>query len=601
MGKTKILFLASDPSDCVRLRLGQELRDIREKLQLSKQWEDFSLESRESVRPGDITQAIFDVEPQIIHFSGHGNSAGGLCFENGSGKSQIVEAGVLASLFELVAKQINCVVLNACYSEIQAKAIAQHIPFVVGMGQAIGDKAAIIFATGFYKALGAGRSFEDAYKFARVEILLEGIPESLTPILYCMGQKFVGDEAVKSTKYVVVLSATIDAVDKPLLETIVSHLHQISGDASLTVQKVEPGSIRLYLEGSEDGFKELDSLFTSGKLSKILGFEIQEIDKESKQVKDICTHISEMICVKRDSLFSELYYKMTTLGLDYCPVIDPQTERCTGIITTRDIVKRLPPKATTLPLELQEKINIVTDSLNSASLRDELKRLASQKIEELFPECNLSNLVTIQSTASVIEAIEVFSKRHDLGRRLGYVKCIPVLDGEGLFGFISYIDVLRKIIRKQESYLQIPIEMLARLSSSTEFPSLQESDPVSHAYFLMNSTGINCIPVIENSEDAKLIGLVEDIQILTFKHPSFFALLDTLSIRHIMTRRERLCTITPGQILKDCIESFTDRSYGKPPSVLAVCDTDMHLLGFLSYLDILRGWQRIRGTESAGK
>ena len=34
--KVKILFLASDPSDATRLRLGQELRDIREKLQLSE-------------------------------------------------------------------------------------------------------------------------------------------------------------------------------------------------------------------------------------------------------------------------------------------------------------------------------------------------------------------------------------------------------------------------------------------------------------------------------------------------------------------------------------------------------------------------------------
>lgn len=66
MDKIKILLLAADPSDSVRLRLGQELRDIREKLQLSKQRDTFSLESRESVRTGDITQAIFDVEPQIV-------------------------------------------------------------------------------------------------------------------------------------------------------------------------------------------------------------------------------------------------------------------------------------------------------------------------------------------------------------------------------------------------------------------------------------------------------------------------------------------------------------------------------------------------------
>ena len=183
MDTVRILFLAADPSDAVRLRLGQELRDIREKLQLSKHRDSFTLDSRESVRTGDIIQAIFDVEPQIVHFSGHGNSAGELCFEDIQGKTKSVKPDALANLFKLVASQVSCVVLNACYSETQAKSIAKHIPFVVGMNQSIGDKAAIAFSVGFYRALGADRSVKDAYEFACVEIQLEGIPECLTPIL----------------------------------------------------------------------------------------------------------------------------------------------------------------------------------------------------------------------------------------------------------------------------------------------------------------------------------------------------------------------------------------------------------------------------------
>ncbi len=34
-------------------------------------------------------------------------------------------------LFELFADKIECVVLNACYSEPQAKAIAQQIDYVI--------------------------------------------------------------------------------------------------------------------------------------------------------------------------------------------------------------------------------------------------------------------------------------------------------------------------------------------------------------------------------------------------------------------------------------------------------------------------------------
>ncbi|MBW4609637.1 MAG: CHAT domain-containing protein [Hassallia sp. WJT32-NPBG1] len=178
----KILFITADPSDESRLRLGQELRDIKGRL--GKQPGNFQLEQRESVRVGDITDAIFAVEPQIVHFSGHGKSTGELCFENEVGKVQPVKPDALAAMFKLFAQNINCVVMNACYSEIQAEAIAEHIPFVIGMNDAIGDKAAIAFAVGFYKALAAGKTIEKAYKFGCVEIQLQGIAEHLKPVIY---------------------------------------------------------------------------------------------------------------------------------------------------------------------------------------------------------------------------------------------------------------------------------------------------------------------------------------------------------------------------------------------------------------------------------
>lgn len=73
--------------------------------------------------------------------------------------------------------------LNGCYSEVQANAIAQQINYVVGMNQAIGDKAAIEFAVGFYDALGAGRPIEFAYKLGCSAIRMAGIDEHLTPVL----------------------------------------------------------------------------------------------------------------------------------------------------------------------------------------------------------------------------------------------------------------------------------------------------------------------------------------------------------------------------------------------------------------------------------
>ena len=178
-----ILFLAADPSNASRLRLGEELREIQEKLQLAQLREQFELHQRMSVRPADISQALLDVQPQIVHFSGHGTSAGALCFENQGGEIHFIQPEALAALFEQFENRVDCVVLNACYSEIQANAIGKHIRYVIGMNKAIGDKAAIAFAIGFYQGLGAGRSIEEAYKLGCIQIGLQGIPENLTPVL----------------------------------------------------------------------------------------------------------------------------------------------------------------------------------------------------------------------------------------------------------------------------------------------------------------------------------------------------------------------------------------------------------------------------------
>ncbi len=95
----------------------------------------------------------------------------------------MVSAGALAGLFELFAEKIKCVVLNACYSEVQAEAIAEHIDYVVGMRKGIKDTAAIEFAVAFYDALGAGESIEFAHKLACNAVKLAGLPEYLTPVL----------------------------------------------------------------------------------------------------------------------------------------------------------------------------------------------------------------------------------------------------------------------------------------------------------------------------------------------------------------------------------------------------------------------------------
>ncbi|MEA5464866.1 AAA-like domain-containing protein [Leptothoe sp. PORK10 BA2] len=179
----KILILTANPKNSDKLRLDEEVREIQEGLQRSRSRDQFEIISKWAVRPDDLRRALLDHEPNIVHFSGHGAGEAGLVLENNAGQMQLVSAPSLARLFKLFKDKVECVLLNACYSEVQAAAIHQHIDCVIGMNQAIGDRAAIEFAVGFYDGLGAGRSYGDAFEFGVSAIDLEGIPETATPQL----------------------------------------------------------------------------------------------------------------------------------------------------------------------------------------------------------------------------------------------------------------------------------------------------------------------------------------------------------------------------------------------------------------------------------
>ncbi len=195
-----LLILAANPSNTGRLRLDHEVKQIEGSLERSKLRDQFKLVVKWAVTDDDLRRALLDHKPEIVHFSGHGagtgeggsgrdfvtgpeNQPGGLAFDDGTGQVKRISGEALAAHFELCADPVKCVVLNACYSGAQAEAIARYVDFVIGMDRAIGDDAAIKFAVGFYDALGAGRGFEQAFRYGCNAIDLKGIPESLTPVL----------------------------------------------------------------------------------------------------------------------------------------------------------------------------------------------------------------------------------------------------------------------------------------------------------------------------------------------------------------------------------------------------------------------------------
>jgi CRP-like cAMP-binding protein len=181
--KLKILFLAANPVATNQLQLDREAREIEEKLRGTKERDKIELVTKWALRADDLQQYLLEHQPHIVHFSGHGSDSNELILEDKAGNPKPLGQAALLALFRTLKDNIRVVVLNACFSEEQAVAITEIIDCAIGMNKAIGDQAAIAFATSLYRGLGFGRSVKTAFDLGRASLLAEGIPEDTTPVL----------------------------------------------------------------------------------------------------------------------------------------------------------------------------------------------------------------------------------------------------------------------------------------------------------------------------------------------------------------------------------------------------------------------------------
>ena len=173
----KILILEANPDE--DLSLDKEILELRTVIDESIESNRFQVKYGKAVQKDQLHKLMLELEakdpkddPIIVHFCGHGTGEQGLVFENDKREKDLVSTQALADCLALFENHVTCVVINACYSDIQAEAINEHIKYVIGMKQSIRDDAAIAFSIGFYRALGFGRSFEDAFKFGKNAIQL---------------------------------------------------------------------------------------------------------------------------------------------------------------------------------------------------------------------------------------------------------------------------------------------------------------------------------------------------------------------------------------------------------------------------------------------
>jgi CHAT domain-containing protein len=219
-----ILFLAANPSGTARLALDEECAAIERELSMAPWRDHFDFRSRWAVSVDEMMRCLNQLQPTIIHLSGHGSGGAGplgpeqilgnrtqrgweapralgtlrdveidtlpdvesdkdtgIYLQDGN-QVQHVTGRALTKMIAAAAPSARVVVLNACFSDAAAESLRQEVDCVISMNGAVGDDAARSFAAGFYRALGNCRSVGNAVKQAVATLAAKRLPDAHLPV-----------------------------------------------------------------------------------------------------------------------------------------------------------------------------------------------------------------------------------------------------------------------------------------------------------------------------------------------------------------------------------------------------------------------------------
>jgi transposase-like protein len=167
MKRKKIAFISASPEDHERIRVDKEIARIEEQLEASRFRDYYEIVKKEASKVTTITKLILDIQPEIIHFSGHGAETG-IVFENDDNTHSLIPSSALEILFKNLAQKLEVLIVNSCNSDKIAEEISKNGCYAIGMTDSIADEDAINFSIGFYQALGAGTDIYNAYNTALI-------------------------------------------------------------------------------------------------------------------------------------------------------------------------------------------------------------------------------------------------------------------------------------------------------------------------------------------------------------------------------------------------------------------------------------------------
>ncbi len=219
METIKVLLFAANPQGTTPLDLPREFREIDEEVRMSPFRTAVELILVPGARPVDLLRKLNENQPQVVHFSSHGNpdeivlesggedaGTSGLSgapmrstderdmtlvrpgavegVSGGQARPHVVSKSALVNVLRSCDEgNLRLVVLNACHTRSQAEALTEVVECVVSMNRTISDRGAIKFAASFYGALAFGKSVQKAFEQGVARLSAEGIGETDTPEL----------------------------------------------------------------------------------------------------------------------------------------------------------------------------------------------------------------------------------------------------------------------------------------------------------------------------------------------------------------------------------------------------------------------------------
>lgn len=179
-----ILILVANPQDTERFQFEKEVQGIQDAYQQPNLRRKFNIVPIFAVDWPRFQRELLNYDPTIVHFLGHGKKEKGLVLEGSHEDSYEVSSERLANTLREFP-QLECVVLDACDSQIQAKFIQKYVPYVVGMRGKVAQESSREFAKIFYHAVFSGKGYNSAFNLGREAIVTRSQDyESRKPVFF---------------------------------------------------------------------------------------------------------------------------------------------------------------------------------------------------------------------------------------------------------------------------------------------------------------------------------------------------------------------------------------------------------------------------------